>query len=376
MARSFRLSIFGILSGFTLLAAVLPLAIFAPALISAADAESERRTAESLNISARRTSNRLSEVIADHWREHEAIARVALSEGVGNSLSLRLDTAKMLNERLVWMGLASPDGRVLASTGQVLMGVDVSARPWFRAGLQDRFAGDLHDALLLARLLPRADGQPLKLFDFAGPLRRPDGTLLGVLGVHVDWLWLRDLVRGTTVSPGFQSILVSREGVVLAGPLELEGKPLNQRIALSARQGLSVTTTERWEDGRDYTAGSQRVASVEGLPNFGWSVIVRTSPATIYMVANNLMRALFLPLLLCSGAILLLGFMLASRMSRDLGLLSRAANALSSGRSPGPMPEGLVVSEAKGISDALARLEKTAGETRTFPGGDQPTEAA
>ncbi|MCV4861533.1 hypothetical protein OFB63_36340, partial [Escherichia coli] len=52
-----------------------------------------------------------------------------------------------------WIGLTDLGGIVRASTGGLLMGADVSQRPWFPGGLKGPHLGDVHDALLLSRLL-------------------------------------------------------------------------------------------------------------------------------------------------------------------------------------------------------------------------------
>lgn len=59
--------------------------------------------------------------------------------------------------RYAWIGFARPDGTVETATGHLLEGQSVAERPWFKAALKGPFVGDLHEALLLNRLL-RPDG--------------------------------------------------------------------------------------------------------------------------------------------------------------------------------------------------------------------------
>ncbi len=169
-------------------------------------------------------ATRLARMLDLEWRRHldlaatlEALGPAAPPEEVRQAL----DSARAGGGHLAWIGLArATDGRVLAATGGLLEGMDVSRRPWFAAGLRAPFAGDVHDAVLLQAALPgRGEGEPLRLIDFAVPLRDPSGQVTGVLGAHLDWVWIRDLIRDARVPQGARLVLVSEGGEVLFGPL-------------------------------------------------------------------------------------------------------------------------------------------------------------
>ena len=70
-----------------------------------------------------------------------------------------------------WIGFADVDGKVVASTGGLLQGESVAARPWFKEGLQRIAIGDVHEAVLLASLLTqRTTGEPYRFVDLAFPV--------------------------------------------------------------------------------------------------------------------------------------------------------------------------------------------------------------
>ncbi|MHA0111035.1 hypothetical protein ACXYUI_28445, partial [Klebsiella pneumoniae] len=52
-----------------------------------------------------------------------------------------------------WIGFADADGRVVASSGGLLEGKSVAARPWFKQGLDRMAVGDVHEAVMLSSLL-------------------------------------------------------------------------------------------------------------------------------------------------------------------------------------------------------------------------------
>ncbi len=359
MRRAPRFGIFGLLAGFAVLAALLPLAATVPSILSASRTESDQRSADALNTAARQVAVRLSRGLAEQWREHTALSRIATAEGIGGTFALRLDTAKLLNSRLAWIGVAAPDGRVLAASDRVLEGQDVSARPWFRAGLQGAFAGDVHEALLLARLLPApASGEPLRLIDFAVPLRRSDGTVLGVLGSHVDWAWVRDLVRNAPALARSEVLLIARDGTVLVGPSGLEGQPLRLRVALSAQQGVAATGIETWGDGGSYHTVAVPIGAGDGTPGFGWSIVIRQDPATTLGTARQLAVSLATPLAIAAALVLVAGLLVARALSRTAGRLAAAAGAMADGRLDYPVPETRATRELAQLAEALARLDR------------------
>lgn len=355
---------------FAMAAAALPLIFAIPGFLAVSRAAVSDRAAEALVSSARQVSIRLGAGVSEQWAELRAVAAWASADGVGGSFPLRIDTIRAVNPRLAWMGVAAPDGRVLVATERLLEGQDVSGRPWFRAGLQGEFAGDLHEAPLLRRILPAAPGaEPLRLIGFAMPLRRADGSLIGVLASHVDWQWIRDRVRNAPLSPGMEAMLVSRDGTVIVGPQGLEGTRLTLRSVLAAGQGVGVVTEEAWPDGRRYLTVGIPAGSAAGLPGFGWLVIMRQPPEAALGDVRFLASAIGLPLLACALIILLIGFAVARWIGRPLEQLADSAAAVVEDRLDKPVPETRSSREAAMLSAALARLDRRSAKPAETPGG-------
>lgn len=355
---------------FAILAALLPLAFAVPGFLSVSRSTVGDRAADSLASAARQVSIRLGSGLSEQWTELRAVAGWAAADGIGGTFPLRLDTIRAVNANLAWMGVASPEGRVLVATGRILEGQDVSARPWFRAGLQGDFAGDLHDGPLLRTVLPpRPESDPLRVIDFATPLRRPDGTLIGVLGSHVDWRWIRDRVRNAPLPAGMEAMLVRRDGTVIVGPQGLEGTRLTLRSTLAAGQGVGVVTEEAWPDGRRYLSAGVPAGAAAGLPGFGWTVIVRQPPEAALGGIRSLAQAIGLPLLACAAILLLAGFALARWIGRPFAQLADSATALAEGRLQAPVPEARSTREAALLSAALARLDRGPAPSTSQPGG-------
>ena len=62
---------------------------------------------------------------------------------------------------VAWLGLLSPDGTVRVASQRILEGVNIAQRPVYIQGKEGMFIGDVHEAVLLASLLPNPSGEPM-----------------------------------------------------------------------------------------------------------------------------------------------------------------------------------------------------------------------
>ena len=344
---------------FAIVAALAPVAVLLPTLAAKSQDAVEEQSADLLRATGQQAANLLIRVLYAQWREVDGLARLAQSSGINEGFRQRLETVKSINDRYAWIGVASPDGRVMMASGGLLEGQNVAARPWFIAGLEGPFAGDLHKALMLQQLLGTPGTDPLRLLDFALPIRRQDNSIVAVLGSHLEWPWVRDLVRGAPLPQGADILLVSRDGMVIVGPDGLEGKQLNIRSSIAAGQGSSIITEEAWPDGQSYVSAVVPVRGYQNLPSFGWSIIVRQPTAIAYHGVRDLASGMMLPLLLVSAALLVTGLLFARFIGRPAAALAESATAMSEGATDAPVPEGRGYREAALISGALARIQST-----------------
>src|SRR5476649_1903411 len=214
-----------------------------------------------------------------------------------------------------WIGLAYPDGSIYAGTQGLLEGVDVSARPWFKGGQQQLYAGDYHPATLLGKQLPPS-ADPWRFVDVAAPVHRSNGSYRGVLCVHMSWGWARRLAK-TMLAPATQQyaaefIVVRGDGTVMLGPPGME----EQKIALAsltrAQAGQPGALTERWPDGRNYLTGYSQTGSSGDPTSLKWSILVRQPEAVAMAGARALERQILL-----LGAVLGLALALAAALLAD-----------------------------------------------------------
>ncbi|MDP2769618.1 MAG: hypothetical protein Q8O81_07260 [Giesbergeria sp.] len=106
-----------------------------------------------------------------------------------------LEQRRGLREEYAWIGVTDPQGTVVQAVDGILQGQSVAQRPWFIEGQTGVYTGDVHNAVLLEKLLPPQPlSEPLRFIDIAAPIRNPDGALVGVVGAHIHWRWVTQTV--------------------------------------------------------------------------------------------------------------------------------------------------------------------------------------
>ena len=167
-----------------------------------------------VTVRGRHAAHDFATAVEQDWRRLKEIAdRAALMDSA--ELKLALDLAVGSGERITWAGFATPDGIVQQASNDFLKDVDVSARPWFHRGLGGDFAGDVHDAVLLNKLLGGTAEDPLRFIDLAAQVHRPDGQVAGVLAFQIDFAWAESFLEKTASSLGLELYLVNQNGEVI-----------------------------------------------------------------------------------------------------------------------------------------------------------------
>jgi hypothetical protein len=200
----------------------------------------ERDQGAALQLLARSTSAMLAEGLYERMAQSPEFDGAALDAPALRGALQRLQQSR---SHCAWIGVADAGGTVRSATGDLLLGKSVRERPWFKAGLLGPMLGDVHQAKLLARVLPASPtGEPLRFVDFAVPLRAADGAVSGVLGVHGSWAWAGEVVGRLLPArdgEGREVPIVNRERqpIYPAGPdrIDRPGQPPRAAAAAGGR---------------------------------------------------------------------------------------------------------------------------------------------
>lgn len=236
-----------------------------------------------------------------------------------------------------WIGMTDAQGNILVGTDNLLVGKNVSQRDWFIGGSQGVHLGSVHDAFLLAKIMPKPkwDDLPLRLVDVSVPVHDHQGQLVGVICGHLGWDWAFEMRSHLLKSPLLQAVelvVTKQDGSLLMGTPKLPSSSvrLNQlnslQQALLAEQGQAL---EVWPDQTQYLTAAERVPS-QSNDMLEWVVIAREASdginAGLVEFAKNSLWVFAGVMLL----LVLLIWQLISKATLRLEALTQAANQLHS----------------------------------------------
>lgn len=256
-----------------------------------------------------------------------------------------------------WMGKVDTNGKVLAASGGLLEGMDVSQRPWFQHGRLRRYVGDYHPALLLENKLPQ-QAEPWRFIDIALPLRDENDRLRGVIGAHLSWGWARDiaarLLDPTQQNYQVQILIVRTDGTILLGPRELEEMQVDIPSFRNAQAGLSGTIQEHWPDG-EFITGYARTSDRTDA-GMGWAILIRQPLQIAMREYAALERTLLLAAVVIAILLAVLAGMLARRLAQPLDQLSAAIEQRTREEADTPLPTLGGYREVHLLSNTLSNL--------------------
>jgi hypothetical protein len=297
----------------------------------------------------------------EEWQHLKHVAQTLDTSDVSRTAE-QLDTIVADGHRVSWGGYVRTDGIVLAASGGLLQGVDVSSRPWIQQGLERPYAGDVHGAKLLASLLPGTGGEPLRLMDLAMPVEGADGPK-GVLGLHLNFAWAQKYLRELAHSLSIDVLLINREGTVLVATDGVSYGDLDVASVRAARAGVESAFLERWPDGKAYFSASVPGIGYGDLPSFGWSLVARIPADTVFTTQHSLSSSLLFYLAGFGLILLLLSALFIQAFIRPFAELARNAVKVAEGREVFPYQSSRA-RELQLIGAVLAKLQLAAFGSR------------
>ncbi|WP_312895247.1 GGDEF domain-containing protein [Microvirga sp.] len=319
----------------------------------------EREIGRALSETAFQMADKLDADMASRSRQVSVVSKLSAVRDPVEAQKI-VDELKIKDPSLAWVGTVSTDGIVTASSGRILIGANVSARPVFKEGIKGHFIGDVHEAVLLAKLLPNSTGEPMKFVDVATPIRDDGGKTLGVLATHFSWSWAKEvqerLLRPAQERLGLESYIVSSDGTVLLGPTNSIGQflPINSlKLAQADGSGWAVET---WPDGQKYLTGFARGAGQPDYAGLGWTILARQPIAAAFENADDASREILLWGVGFAALFSALAWFAASLITRPLHAIADAAVRLRRGEPGVEIPQLGGAAEVADLSTSLRAL--------------------
>lgn len=320
----------------------------------------DRLTDSTLDFAARFRTNAAARELA-RTLEHDWHHLVFLSEQIDelepDQLTQLMTGAGGDGSRISWIGYADLSGEVIAATSGLLVGQDVSERPWYRNGLNGGFAGDVHDAVLLAQLLGGEGSEPLRFIDLARPVTDANGDLTGVLGMHINAAWLANHLEEASKAFSIDLYLINPDGEVSASSVDETPSAAELQILRAAQTGVQTGGRETWPDRKDYFSSLVPQVSYGDLPNFGWRLVGRLDAASVNFGVDLIRNGALYAMLLAVALIGLMALLFSRVILKPFAKLAASAQRIAEGSQEYPA-NSRITREAAQLSTALTRLQQ------------------
>jgi diguanylate cyclase (GGDEF)-like protein len=275
-----------------------------------------------------------------------------------------LHRARALTPSNLWIGVADAEGTVRSATDRLLVGSDVSDRPWFEPGLQRVHVGDVRSSSQLSALLPRtADGSAQRFMDFAAPIRVGSLTQ-GVLCIHSSWEWVRETMRTLQQADSgdrqIELFIFDRNGRLIHAPGDTMERlaGLDQRLPVSsataAGTALLPVQIAQWQDSpQRFLTAAVPLQARNQTTALGWHIVARQPHDSAYAPARQAMHQVLAGGLGAALVAAVIAWVVARRLSQDLKRLARAAKGIHGHGAAADIPELHSSREVHRLSQAL-----------------------
>ena len=244
----------------------------------------ERQLGAGFETLAFQMSDKLDRVLQQRSHELQLAAGLAPFRSADAAPADRrrlLEALQDASRDFAWIGFADPKGRVRAATRGLFDDTSVDLRPWFRAGRERAFVGDLVEQAALARELGDAgEDHGTRFIELAVPVQSVDGQFLGVLGAMLHWDWAREVqlsvVSETARRERIGVTVYNRHGdVVLDSGGSGWTQPPDAPKLTDSRHFRGAMTELPPTGGRPYLTGFARSRGYREFRGLNWLVTVR-----------------------------------------------------------------------------------------------------
>ncbi|NSL56898.1 GGDEF domain-containing protein [Uliginosibacterium aquaticum] len=350
----------------------IPLGALALGLMILLGVLAEKRERQVIGESLARAAARMAATLEANLAERVADVDLLASHGAWYRENDRegarraFDVMRTRHPAFAWIGRTDAQGRVQAASDGFLQGESIATRPVFSEGKKGLFLGDVHEAVLLARLLgPPPDGEAaLRFIDIARPVYDQHDNYVGVLATHLSWSWVRqffgqmltdfDRVRGVEL------LILNHENRVLAGPALQVGRMLAlEGMAKPDGTGKAHWHEAAWPDEPRHLFAWIDMPPPDHLAALGWRVLVRQPSDRALSPVRQLRIQLAIAALLLTLGVIGLACIQARRITRPLARIAQAAEAITEGAEPRIPASDSHLSEVDSLSGALQHMLDT-----------------
>ena len=259
---------------------------------------------------AQHSADTQREVISSVETMLKSAAYIRASGGIGRSCEI---LRASLPVNLPWIRsimFVSKDGLVQCSTMNILVGLQLGDRDYFRK------AQATGDFVFSDYLSAKSNGRPIMMAAYPVSAINLDEDAVVVAGINIDWM--SKIMSNLGGRPGVSSLLVDGAGVVLAAPADqasMIGRPLDTLPLLSAVAEKVIGSDQpdgslSFADG----GGSKRIVHFVRIPGTQSRLVVSIDESSVTAAINRKIRSAYLQLLFVCLFVLLGALVAAEKL--------------------------------------------------------------
>ena len=323
----------------------------------------EINSGESLIKLSKRVNDILDREMLERYREMKFASSLPVMTSENSTIEEKREFIQKIKDNYnhhEWIGYALVDGTVQVGTNEYLEGKNVKARPWHPNGLVSPYIGDVHDALLLAKLLPNNSGEAIYFSDVAFPVISKEGKTLGVLCTHLTWQWTRDVIRSIQKEHGVEIFLLSKDGLILVGPENTERTNISEvssNVAQSFESDKASYKIIDWNNNFEYLTASSVSNGFEEYKGFSWKVIVRQPLDDAFRIAEQNTSTILLISIFLGLIASIIGVFISNIISKPLTKLSKIVDDIANNKKV-EFPQKASNDEIGKLQNAIKNLHK------------------
>jgi len=319
----------------------------------------ELASAELANL-AKHSADAQQEVISSVETLLKSAAYIRASAGgIGRSCDL---LRASVPANLPWirsLSIVGKDGRIQCSTLNILVGIDLSDRAYFKKAQQ---TGDF---VFSDFLLAKSNNQPIVVAAYPVSAIAAGEDALIVATVNPGWM--SKIMSNLGGRPGISAVLVDSTGIVLAAPADqasMIGRPLDTIPLLSAIADAAVGSDQA-EGSRSFVAadGSKRTVDFVRIAGTDSRLIVSIDEARVSTAINRDIRTAYFQLGFVS-LFVLLGTLIAAEklIIAPIEMMAATAKRFGQGDWSARAPRGRLPAEFVPLARALNAMAAQLGQ--------------
>lgn len=335
--------------GWVLGATVFALCLFAGLIIGRTSSiQLEANVGHSFAELAYQMTDKLDRGMFERYRDIQILSTLDPIRNPNAPLSQRRELLQKLQSTYsdyAWIGLTDQQGNVLASTGKLLEGKNVNSRPWFKQAQTAPYVGDVHEAILLSKLLLNPTGEPLRFVDISIPITDIQGNYQGVLGAHLSWKWAQEVKESLLRSLGqlrqVEMFILNQKGEVLLAPPGYslqKGSLASQPSVQAALKKQNSYLVENWSNGKAYITGFNHSQGYRDYRGLGWLVLVRQPVNIAFAPVWTLQHQIKLWSVAGGMLFAVIGWLIASWIVNPILAIAAAADQIRRGNTSVKLP--------------------------------------